>query len=172
SRGTHAQSVSPGSALRWALRSAVVAAIAAAALTLPTISRSQGELCALAFGVGGAAVILVRRPDGGPTAVSEVIRSPWLVLGCAMLMGAVVPPVDGHLRGAQLVTSPASVALVALGGTLAFVALAGLVEQRCPGQGLVVVLGEGILPIAGAFVVWLLALQRPGFVRLGPLGGT
>ncbi len=163
---------SAGGALRLAWWAAALAAVVGATLTARTISQTQGEVCALSFGVGAAAVLLVRRPDGGPVGVREVIRSPWLVLGCAMLMLAAIPPVEERLSGAELVASPAAVALVGLGGLLALVALAGLVKRRCPGQGLAVVLGEGVLPVAGAFVVWVLALERPGWLRMSPWGST
>src|SRR5579862_7974347 len=91
--------------LRRASCASAIAATAAAAFSARALSATQGELCALGFGLAALAVLFARKPDSGLGPLSDVIRSPWLVLGFGMTLGAVVLPVDSRFGGAQLLGS-------------------------------------------------------------------
>jgi diguanylate cyclase (GGDEF)-like protein len=131
-----------------------------------------GAVCALCFATAGAGVLVVRKPDGGERSANDLVGSPWFIAGCAMLLAGLTPLLTDRLVGAQAVTSPAAAALTAGWIVLALAALAGLVERRCPAQGSVVLLGEGIVPMALAFVGWVVALQHPRLLETGAWGDT
>ena len=143
----------------------------AAATSLIGPSRMAGPWLALVFGLTAAVIVLIRRP-GDLTAINNVNAAPWVLLAVGMAVASASPLVEYRLEGAGVFTTPFGVTIYAVSAACTVLGLLGLLRGRAPGHAFVLMVGECLVPLALAFLVWVTALQMPTVPGFGSLPVT
>jgi len=143
----------------------------AAATSLIGPSRMAGPWLALVFGLTAAVIVLIRRP-GDLTAINNVNAAPWVLLAVGMAVASASPLVEYRLEGAGVFTTPFGVTIYAVSAAFTVLGLLGLLRGRAPGHAFVLMVGECLVPLALAFLVWVTALQMPTVPGFGSLPVT
>ncbi len=146
-----------------------------AAVAIASLFGASGEAgpwLAVVLGLTAAAIVLIRRPGDETFHLASLIASPWVLVAVGMAVVAVAPLIEYRLEGEGIFTTPFGPPIYAISALFLTLGLLALLRSRAPGHAFVLMVGESLVPLALAFLIWVAALQLPSVAGYGSLPVT